>query len=210
MSTTGDRPLLSRDALVDAAREVISTVGLDAFTLRRLGDVFNVSAPAMYSHFSDKHELLRAVADIEFERLIARYEEIERNISADDPLGRIRAQCRNYVRMCRDDRELFRLMFLFPPAIGGIGDLPPGSELPAATRALEIAIDTVRDAIDAGALDADEPVLPAMALWAGVHGVANIVLLGLELPEEFVDALTDEVTNRTLLGYGARTSASAS
>jgi AcrR family transcriptional regulator len=205
MSSPGDRPPLRRDAIVDAARRLISEVGLDGLTLRRLADVFDVSAPALYAHFTDKNELLRAVAEREFDDLIDRYEQIDRELGREDPLERIRAQCRHYVKRSRNDPELFRVMFLFPPQqLVGIGTVPPGIELPAATRALDMGIEAVRDAIDLGAIDADDALLPAMALWAGVHGLANILLLGLELTPEFEEALIDEVTNRTLQGYGVR------
>jgi hypothetical protein len=45
--------------------------------------------------------------------------------------------------------------------------------------------------------------MPAMALWAGAHGVANIFLLELDVSVDFVDAFIDEVTDRILRGYGA-------
>jgi AcrR family transcriptional regulator len=205
MSAPGDRPPLRRDAIVEAARRLISEVGLDGLTLRRLADVFDVSAPALYAHFTDKNELLRAVAEREFDDLIRRYEQIDEELGRGDPLERIRAQCRFYVKRSRDDPELFRVMFLFPPQqLVGIGTVPAGIELPAATRALDMGIEAVRDAIDLGVIDAEDALLPAMALWAGVHGLANILLLGLELAPDFEDALIDEVTNRTLQGYGVR------
>ncbi|MEZ5240067.1 MAG: TetR/AcrR family transcriptional regulator [Microthrixaceae bacterium] len=204
MSASRGRQPLRREAIVDAARDLISEVGLGGLTLRGLAEVFGVSAPALYAHFSDKNELLRAVAEQQFEELIRRYEEIDRELGGREPLELIRAQCRHYVDLARRDPELFRVMFLFPPDFGAVGSIPPGSELPVATRALELAIDAVRQAIAAGEIEAEDPTIPAMALWAGAHGVANIFLLDLDLSGEFGGAFIDEVTDRTLRGYGAR------
>jgi AcrR family transcriptional regulator len=181
----------------------VATAGLDALTLRRLADVFSVSAPALYAHFVNKHELLRAVAEREFDGLIARYEQINAEVDRGDPLARVRAQCRNYVRRSLDNPELFKVMFLFPPDLGDITSVPEGSELPAATRAFSMAVDAIDDAINDGAVDSDDPLLVALTLWAGVHGVANLFSLGLGLPGEFQEALTDEVIERMLSGYGA-------
>ncbi len=203
MAASADRVPLRREAIVTAARELVSADGLSNLTLRGLAEVFHVSAPALYAHFADKTELLRAVAEREFDSLIVEYEAIDASFGSGDPLGRIRAQCRNYVRRAREDPELFRLMFMFPPDFGGIGSVPPGTELPGATRALEMAVDAVRDAISVGSIDAEDPLMPAMALWAGAHGVANIILLELDLSSDFQDAFIDEVTDRTLRGYGA-------
>jgi len=203
VSPTAPRDPLRRDAIVDEARALISSDGLDALTLRRLGDRFSVSAPALYAHFHDKDDLLRAVAERQFDELMARYREIDAAADPARPLDRVRAQCRNYVRMSQGDPELFRVMFLFPPDLGGIVAVPEGSELPAATSAFQMAVDAIEDAIAAGHLDADDPLAVAMTLWAGVHGIASILLLGLGMTAEAEDALVAEVTGRILRGYGA-------
>lgn len=188
---------------MDEARAMISRDGLDALTLRRLADRFSVSAPALYTHFQDKDDLLRAVAEREFDDLMARYREIDAEADPARPLDRVRAQCRNYVRMSQEDPELFRVMFLFPPDLGGLLGVPEGSELPAATQAFQMAVRALEDAIAAGHLDADDPLTVAMTLWAGVHGVASMLLLGLGMTPDAEDALVAEVTERILRGYGA-------
>lgn len=188
---------------MDQARALISRDGLDALTLRRLGDQFSVSAPALYAHFHDKQDLLRAVAERQFDELMDRYRAIDEAADPARPLDRVQAQCRTYVRMSQQDPELFRVMFLFPPDLGGVLAVPVGSELPAATQAFQLAISALEDAISAGHLDADDPLTVALSLWAGVHGIANLLLLGLGMSPEAEDALVTEVTGRILLGYGA-------
>lgn len=203
MNATETRQPLRREAIVDEACALITADGLDALTLRRLADRFSVSAPALYAHFRDKQDLLRAVAERQFEDLMARYRAIDAAADPARPLDRVRAQCRNYVRMSQHDPELFRVMFLFPPDLGGLLDVPRGSELPAATQAFQMAVGALEDAIAAGQLEADDPLTVAMTLWAGVHGIANMLLLGLGLDEASEDAFVDEVTGRILRGYGA-------
>lgn len=119
------------------------------------------------------------------------------------PLERVVEQCRAYVRMSRDEPELFRLMFLFPPDFGSPEIAPEGSELPAATQAFRTALRAVEDAIEAGHLERVDPMNVALSLWAATHGVADILMLGLGLPADAEDALVREVTGRLLRGYGA-------
>lgn len=209
MSTTGERPPLRRQGVIDAARGLIAEEGLSRLTLRHLADAVGVTAAALYAHFADKDDLLRAVAEQEFDELSRQFESIDRDFADGPPIERIRAHCRHYVQKARTEPELFRVMFLFPPDFGEIGTIPPGLELPAATRALDLGLDAVRDAIDRGDIEADDPLMPAMALWAGAHGVANIFLLDYGIPAEFADAFIDEVTDRTLRGYGAQVGASS-
>ena len=42
-----------------------------------------------------------------------------------------------------------------------------------------------------------------MSLWAAVHGIANILLLGIGMTTDAEDAFVTEVTGRILRGYGA-------
>jgi len=56
------KPLIRRDAVVEASLRIIDTEGLDSFSLPRLARELNVQAPSLYHHFQDKAEILRAVA----------------------------------------------------------------------------------------------------------------------------------------------------
>lgn len=56
------KPLILRDAVVEASLRIIDTEGLEAFSLPRLARELNVQAPSLYHHFEDKAEILKAVA----------------------------------------------------------------------------------------------------------------------------------------------------
>jgi len=190
--TPADRPLLQRDAIVDAARALIVAGGLEALSLRRLARGMGVTAPALYAHVRDKQDLLRAVVDIEIEALAASFEKFKDL----DPLDRIRAHSRAYVAYARENPELFRVMLLVPPA-GLAGGVP----LPATTNAFAEAVRAVDEAIATGAIKSDDALLVAMTLWSGAHGVASLLQLGFDLPRELEDAMIDEITDRILAGY---------
>lgn len=190
--TPADRPLLQRDAIVDAARALIVAGGLEALSLRRLARRMGVTAPALYAHVRDKQDLLRAVVDIEIEALAASFEKFKDL----DPVDRIRAHSRAYVAYARENPELFRVMLLVPPA-GLAGGVP----LPATTNAFAEAVRAVDEAIATGAIKSDDALLVAMTLWSGAHGVASLLQLGFDLPRELEDAMIDEITDRILAGY---------
>lgn len=194
-----DRAPLQREAIIAATRQLIINGGLEALTLRRLAATLGVTAPALYGHVKDKQDLLRAVAEDEFDRLIVRFDAV----TDTDPVARIRAYNHAYVAHARAHPETFRVMFLFPPDLAGAGDVPEGVVLPGATRAFAAAAGAVTEAVETGALTADDPLLVALALWSTVHGVATVLHLGFGLPTELEDALVDEVLDRVLAGYGA-------
>ncbi|MCF8601967.1 TetR family transcriptional regulator [Gordonia sp. HY442] len=56
------KPLINRDAAVQAAIEIIDAEGLDAFSLPKLAGHLGVRAPSLYHHFADKNEIFTEVA----------------------------------------------------------------------------------------------------------------------------------------------------
>ncbi len=60
---------LTRLRIAKAALRVIDSEGLDALTMKRLGSELGVAAMSLYSHFSNKDELLDEVVDLLFREL---------------------------------------------------------------------------------------------------------------------------------------------
>jgi TetR/AcrR family tetracycline transcriptional repressor len=63
MAKSSKRDELSRDAIVDRAVAIADAEGLDAVSIRRLGQEFGVTPMALYWHVQNKDELLEAMGD---------------------------------------------------------------------------------------------------------------------------------------------------
>lgn len=192
-----ERPPLRRELIVATARDMIRAGGLHSLSLRRLAGRLGVTAPALYAHVSDKSDLLRAVAEVEFDTLMARFAAVR----TSDPVERLRAYNRAYVDHARERPELFEVMFLFPPDVG-TEVLPEGVELPAATKAFTMALAAVEEAVAAGRLGGGDPLVIALTLWTAAHGAAAARRLSL-LPPDLDEQLVDEVIDRLLRGWSA-------
>src|SRR6266511_2359737 len=57
------RPPLSRDAIVDAALAILDADGVDALTIRRLGQELGTGSASLYWHIAGKDELCELVYD---------------------------------------------------------------------------------------------------------------------------------------------------
>jgi AcrR family transcriptional regulator len=57
------RATLTRDSIVDTTIRIIAEQGTEAFTMRTLGQALGTDPTAVYRHFRDKAELLRAVSE---------------------------------------------------------------------------------------------------------------------------------------------------
>ncbi|NQU29174.1 MAG: TetR/AcrR family transcriptional regulator [Anaerolineae bacterium] len=63
--------LIDRDRIVETARELIETQGIDAVTLRVVADALGVKAPSLYRHVKHKNAMLLAVNEVTLRELIA-------------------------------------------------------------------------------------------------------------------------------------------
>jgi TetR/AcrR family transcriptional regulator, tetracycline repressor protein len=56
------KPLITREAAVKAAIELLDRAGIDALSVQAVARAMSVTAPSLYYHFKDKDELLQLVA----------------------------------------------------------------------------------------------------------------------------------------------------
>ena len=185
---------LNRQSVIDAARDCIVADGLDAISLRKLAATLGVTAPALYAYVDDKRDLLRGVAELEFRRLSSRFEQID----DPDPVERMRQMSHAYVEQALAEPELFRTMFQFSPDLA-IGT-PTGAEDELATSVFELALSSVVEAIDAGALRRAEPITVALTIWSATHGVVDMLLMGFPFDDATGQVLVDSVIDTVLAG----------
>jgi TetR/AcrR family tetracycline transcriptional repressor len=57
-------PLISRRKALEAALDIVDREGLDALSIRRLGEALNVSGPSFYHHFKNKDDILIGVTQL--------------------------------------------------------------------------------------------------------------------------------------------------
>ena len=185
---------LSREHIVATARADIEANGVDAVSLRGIARELEVTAPALYAYVDDKSDLISAVAAQYFAELEERFDAVE----ATDPLDGIRALSRAYVDHALASPQLFRLMFRFPPAVGF--EVPGAEAFTPATRTFDKAIAMTARAIDAGLLAVDDAAQASITMWAAVHGVCEVLLMGFGLDGATSDRLVDSVIETVLAG----------
>lgn len=185
---------LTRQSVIDAARACIVADGLEAVSLRKLAASLGVTAPALYAYVDDKRDLLRGVAELEFQSLAARFEQID----DADPVDRMRQMSHAYVEQALAQPELFRTMFQFSPdlAIGNAN----GAEDALATSVFELALSSVIEAIDSGALSPADPLTVALTMWSTTHGVVDMLLMGFPFDDATRRMLVDSVIDTVLTG----------
>jgi len=166
-----------RSRIVDAARDILSTEGLDALSIRSIAERIEYSPATIYLYFRDKDELIREVARAGATRLAAYIEEKVAELGLDaNPADRFRATGRAYARFAVEHTAYFRVMFELPkvPRMNGLPamDVDP---LPPCDADL---VTLVRQAKEAGLINVADPVQAALAGWGAMHGLASLYLSG--------------------------------
>lgn len=164
-----------KDKILDAARRLFVKHGYEAVSLRKIAETIGYTAPALYTHFSDKSELLAELCRRDFDSLAQVSVRLSR---VKDPVQRIHRIGLTYIRFALEHPEHYRLMFMTPH----LADLAPPTEEDIAAMgdpdkdAYAFLERAVAEAMAEGAFrdEYTDAEILTQTLWAGVHGVASL------------------------------------
>ncbi|MYW69701.1 TetR family transcriptional regulator [Streptomyces sp. SID8379] len=152
-----------RDRLIDTGVALVDAEGAAALSLREIARRAGVSHGAPRRYFPTHLELLSAIARRGFAQL---GEEAHRALGAAeaDPRARLAALARSYLAFAADHRGMYELMFrhdLLESGESGLRD----TSLPLFEMFTGLVAEVRRGT---------EPAVVAGALWANLHGVAQL------------------------------------
>lgn len=170
-----------RTRILDAARELFVSEGVDAVTMRRIADRIEYSPTAIYFHFRDKEALLAELCDCDFRAFAHGFNLIAQ---IPDPLERLRAAGRAYVEFGLNNPSHYRLMFMTPKTTEPASTIAKGNPEEDAYAFLKgivaelMAKGRFRD-------DLTDTDLAAQVIWSGVHGLVSLEIA--KCKDEWVD-----------------------
>jgi AcrR family transcriptional regulator len=154
-----------RRALIDAAVSAIAKHGVDALNLRQLAARSGVTPGAPYHHFTDRDELLAAIAEEGFGRLAAELI-AGRDAAGAEASARLEALGRAYINFAISCPGYFRVMFH--------GDGKSSGPSAPGLRAFHLLRDAVLACQEAGTAPAGDPSALVLTAWSAVHGFATL------------------------------------
>src|SRR5262245_51595887 len=99
----------TRAAILAAAMRLLKRGGQEAVTMRRVASAVGITAMAIYHYFPDRAALLRALADVESDRIGALFDSWPVHGS---PVGRLRRMAESYVDYAFAKPRIFAFMFV--------------------------------------------------------------------------------------------------
>lgn len=177
-----------RAALMEAAAELMLEHGnAERLSIRSITARAGVSPTALYLHFADKQELLRAVSGEAFEEL-AGFMGDAAAAHDGEPRAQLHAIGEAYIRFAQQRPGHYRILFATPGRSPATEPAGPADE-DAGTRALELLVRATAACVS----DERDAWPVAIQLWTGLHGFLSLrsVLPGRDWPssEDFLDGL---------------------
>ncbi|AGP58667.1 TetR/AcrR family transcriptional regulator [Streptomyces rapamycinicus] len=145
--------------IITAARELAEAEGWEAVTTRRLAERVEYSQPVLYSHFSGKDAIVRAVSIDGFGELAAHLRRAR--LAAPEPGQALHAVCRAYLEFATERPALYQAMFVMPTDVKFAHvDTPPQ---------LRAGFD---EFVSCYRPDNARRQLFAEVIWSALHGIA--------------------------------------
>jgi AcrR family transcriptional regulator len=186
-------------ALVACATDILRKSGPDALTLRAVARAAGVSEAAPYRHFSDRRELVAAVAEDGFRKLQ------DAMLTAIQKGGRegMREVAKAYVSFAHDNPAEYHVMF--GPEVANTEGLD--SLRQTSRSVLGFVAHGIAELQRAGQVGPGDPAVIAVVIWAQLHGLVMLSLDGQSAGvAPSIDVQVQEATRIMMFGMAPRPS----
>jgi AcrR family transcriptional regulator len=176
-----------RNALLQAAGQVLVEKGAAGLSLREVAKVAGVSHAAPYRHFRDKAALICALAQNGFERVAVAIDSAADH-KPHNPEQKLIEAGVAYVRLAVENPEQTRLMF------GGVVDPQDDKTYLGASAAVyESLLGIITEGVERGTFRQRAPQELALVAWTSMHGMAMLAVAGLFATGPGDDLALDEL-----------------
>ena len=162
----------TRQAILDAARELFVADGVEETTMRAIAARIGYTPTAIYHHFRDKDALIMELCMADFTALGTALYSIGR---IEDTVERMRRMALAYTDFALANPSQYRFMFMtehghtFNDEVGSLEKAPEED-------AYLFLLESVKEGMQHGVFrpELDNPDAVAQMLWSGIHGVISL------------------------------------
>jgi AcrR family transcriptional regulator len=177
------------NALIESGARIIAGEGSSALTLRKVAALTGVSHAAVYTHFSNKEELLKAIGAFSFSRLEQIIIETAERFK-EDPVRCLLEMGWQYVNFAYKKTDLFLCIFSGAPE----REKENPDYIDRSRSVFSLICSEVQKCMDEGLTGIHDAKVGASALYSAVHGFAM-----LNLEEMLPGSIYDNSSRRAVL-----------
>ena len=161
-----------RTLIIDAARDLFVSKGVEAVTMREIANRIGYSATSIYHHFVDKEAVIRAICDTDF---LALATSLKNLLLIVNPVDRLHALGRGYAAFALTHPNHYRMMFMTArtPCEPAESSLQQNNAEQDAYFQLKSVVNDVH-ATGWFRPELQNADLIAQTIWAGMHGVCAL------------------------------------
>lgn len=165
-----------RETVLDYAQTVIESEGLEKLSLRACARAAGVDPAALYRHFRNKDAIVKTLAHVAFIDLAQAMEDALAGTPAHDTRAQLEMVGLTYIRFATERPARFRMMFQ-ACALYGV-DAVHGTAA-SGRNAYDILCDSWTAYARTKGADPDMIPTAPHTMWTTVHGLSELVVLGL-------------------------------
>lgn len=186
------RQARTREAILEAAREIITETGADALSMRAIAQRIDYSPAGLYEYFGGKDEIIEAVCLEGGRELFLRMDTVDKTLP---PADYLQAIGHAYIRFAVEQPDYFLLMFTSRSPVQSEDEAAQSGE----DSAFGILLHAIRRGVEAGIFQqrpSFDVLTIAYAAWATVHGLAMLRATHLHgYPMEFAAGEREALAN---------------
>lgn len=193
----------TKQAILDAARKIITTEGPEALSIRALASAIDYSPAGLYEYFGGKEEIVGAVVEQGFECFIAHLQQVDTMLPAEIYINELSMA---YIDFAVQNPDFFLLMFTTVPLMtkSAREQVCTPEEKLKGNESFSLLYKAVNRCVEENIFTSQPefgPLEMAYAAWTQVHGIAMLRITNLEnLPLDYatVDHMAIQALTRGL------------
>lgn len=159
-----------KDLILSGARKLFLEKGIQQTTMRNIAEAINYSPGTIYVYFKDKNDILHAIHQEGFKQLGGQFATL---FSVADPLERLKAMGRVYIRFALDNPEMYSLMFIQEAPIDFL-DETCDEEWTEGKATFNVLQSTVGECVASGRFAGHNVEHLSYLVWSIVHGLCSL------------------------------------
>ena len=168
---------ITKEKIVACAVELVRKNGADTLNARNVAKEMGASTQPVFSNFSSMEELRRAVIDAAY---VLYLEFINREVESGK-YPRYKAFGMAYIRFAREEKELFRLLFMRDRT---------GEEF-SSSPDFDASVEMIANSMG---VDTDTAKLIHLEMWSAVHGIGTMLATSfLDLDTELISKMISDI-----------------